>query len=145
MRKLILTALAAGMMLSAAPAFAQESSYKLGPLWDASRIDVEDGQFENYMDFLNTTYRDNQSFAKSQGWILDYYILNSVNARDGEPDIILLTRYADFPSVAEIERRDTIMSARMKQDDHQAEAASGDRGKMRRLMGTVLYRELTKR
>lgn len=145
MRKLMLSALAAGMMLAAAPGSAQESSYKLGPLWNASRIDVEDGQFENYMDYLNTTYRDSQDFAKKQGWILDYYILSSVNPRDGEPDIILLTRYTDFPSVAEIERRDKIMSARMKQDDHQAEAASGSRGKMRRLMGSVLYRELHKR
>ena len=67
---------------------AQDSSYKAGAMWNASRIDVEDGQFENYMDFITSTWRGNQEFAKSQGWLLDYHILENINARDGEPDII---------------------------------------------------------
>lgn len=145
MRKLILSAIAAGMMLSASALPAQESSYKLGPLWTASRISVEDGQYENYMDYLTKTWRDNQAFAKSQGWILDYHILDNVNPRDGEPTLILLTRFADYPSVAEIERRDKIMAARLKEDAHASDASSGQRTKMRKLMGTVLYRELTAR
>jgi len=145
MRKLMLTAIAAGMLLSAAPATAQDSSYKLGPLWTAARIDVADGQYENYMDYLMKTWVDNQNFAKSQGWLLDYYILDNMNPRDGEPDIVLLTRFSDFPSVAEIDRRNAIINKRMQQDDHSADVASGDRGKMRKLMGSVMYRELQKR
>jgi hypothetical protein len=145
MRKLMLTAIAAGMLLSAAPATAQDSSYKLGPLWTAARIDVADGQYENYMDYLMKTWVDNQNFAKSQGWLLDYYILDNMNPRDGEPDIVLLTRFSDFPSVAEIDRRNAIINKRMQQDDHSADVASGDRGKMRKLMGSVMYRELHKR
>ena len=145
MRKLMLTAIAAGMLLSAAPATAQDSSYKLGPLWTAARIDVADGQYENYMDYLMKTWVDNQNFAKSQGWLLDYYILDNMNPRDGEPDIILLTRFSDFPNVAEIDRRNAIINKRMQQDDHSADVASGDRGKMRKLMGSVMYRELHKR
>ena len=145
MKKWIIGIAALATALGGAPAVAQQSSYKLGPMWTASRIVVEDGQFENYMDFLTKTWADNQAFAKSQGWILDYYILNSVNPRDGEPDIVLLSRFADFPSVKEIDRRSAIMNQRMSQDDHQAEAASGERTKMRRLAGSVLYRELQKR
>lgn len=141
----MLAALGAATMLCSAPAMAQDSSYKLGPMWTAARIKVEPGQFENYMDFLTKTWVDNQAFAKSQGWILDYYILDSVNPRDGEPDLILITRFADFPSVAEIERRNDIMNKRMSQTDHSAEKASGDRASMRRQMGSVLYRELQKR
>jgi len=131
--------------ISATPAIAQESSYKLGPLWTAGRIDVEDGQYENYLDWLTKVWVGNQAFAKSQGWILDYYILDNINARDGEPDLILLTRFADYPSVAETERRNAIINKRMSQDDHSADAASGARTKMRRQMGSVLYRELQKR
>lgn len=80
-----------------------------------------------------------------QGWILDYHILDSINPRDGEPDLILITRFADMPSVAEIERRNEIINKRMNQDDHSADAASGQRNKVRRQMGSVLYRELLKR
>ena len=127
------------------PALAQDSSYKLGPMWSAGRIDVEDGQYENYVDWLMKVWTANQAFAKTQGWILDYHILDNVNSRDGEPDLILITRFADMPSAAEAERRNGIINARMNQDDHSADAASGQRTKMRRQMGSILYRELLKR
>jgi hypothetical protein len=142
MRKLIITLAAMASAITAMPAMAQESSYKLGPLWTAARIDVEDGQYENYMDWLMKTWASNQAFAKSQGWILDYYILDNMNARDGEADLILITRYADFPSVAEIDRRNAVINQRMSQDDHSADVASGQRLKMRRQMGSTMYREL---
>ena len=145
MHKWIIGAAALASALTATPALAQESSYKLGPLWSAGRIDVEDGQYENYMDWLMKAWADNQAFAKSQGWILDYHILDSVNPRDGEPDLILITRFADYPSVAETDRRNAIINKRMSQDDHSADAASGQRTKMRRQMGSVLYREILKK
>ena len=145
MRKLILTALAAGMMLSAAPAFAQDSTMKPGAMWTAGRIDVADGQMQNYMDYLTKTWIANQEFSKSQGWLLDYHVLQSVNPRDGEPNIILITSFADMPTAVEAERRNVIISKRMNQDDHAAAAASGGRNTMRRQMGSILYREMLKR
>ena len=144
MRKLFIGA-AALAMFAVSPATAQQSSYKLGPLWSVGRIEVEDGQFESYMDWLTRVWADNQAFAKSQGWILDYYILDNMNKRDGEPDLFLITRFADFPSTAETDRRNAIINNRMKQDDHSADVASGERKKMRRQMGSTLYRELLKR
>jgi hypothetical protein len=145
MKPWIIGAAALASAFTAMPALAQESSYKLGPLWTAARIDVEDGQYENYVDWLNKVWVDNQAFAKKQGWIMDYYVLDNINARDGEPDLILLTRFKDFPSVAELDRRNAIINKRMSQDDHTADAASGERKKMRRQMGSVMYRELQKR
>jgi len=145
MKSWIIGAAMLASAFTASPALAQQSAYKLGSMWTASRIDVEDGQYENYMDWLTKVWVGNQAFAKSQGWILDYHILDSVNPRDGEPDLVLITRFADFPSVAEIDRRNAIMNQRMNQDDHSADAASGERNKMRRQMGSVLYREILKR
>lgn len=140
-----LAAAAAIALVLATPVAAQQSSYKAGPYWQVARIKVEPGQFENYMDYLTKTWMDNQAYAKSQGWLLDYSILSNVNPRDGEPDILLVTRFADYPSNAEIDRRTQIIQRRMNQDDHSAAAASGDRAKMRRQMGSVLYQELLKR
>ena len=145
MKSWIIGAAALASALTSMPALAQESSYKLGPLWTAARIEVMDGQYENYLDWLTKVWVDNQAFAKSQGWILDYYILDNVNPRDGEPDIILLTRFADYPSVAETDRRNAIINKRMNQDDHSADAASGQRVVMRKVQGSVLYRELQKK
>ena len=145
MRKLLLGAAALTMALASVPAPAQDSAVKAGPLWQAGRIYVEDGQFENYMDYLTKTWMAQQEFARSQGWLLEYHILSSVNPRDGEPNIILLTRYNDFPSAAEVERRSDLMNKHMRLTDRSAAAASGDRMKMRKLMGSALYREMLKR
>lgn len=145
MRKTIFALAALASSVGAVPASAQESSYKAGPMWVAARIDVEDGQMENYMDWLMRVWEANQAYSKAQGWLLDYHILQSVNPRDGEPDIILITSFADYPSAAESERRTKILNDRMKLDPHSAAAASGDRLKMRRQTGSVLYRELLKR
>ncbi|MGE5600081.1 hypothetical protein H9L14_05120 [Sphingomonas sediminicola] len=144
MRKYLIGAAALALTWSL-PAFAQDSAVKAGPFWQANRIYVEDGQFENYMDWLSKTWTANQEYAKSQGWLLEYHILNSVNPRDGEPNVILLTRFNDVPSAAESERRNAMMNQRMQQTDKSADAASGDRTKMRKLMGSALYVEMLKR
>ncbi|MES2002459.1 MAG: hypothetical protein V4444_09150 [Pseudomonadota bacterium] len=131
--------------LASAPAAAQQSAMKDGPMWTAARIAVEEGQMENYMDYLAKTWTVSQDYAKSQGWLLDYYILQSVNPRDGEPNIILISRFADMPSAAESERRTNILNQRLSQDDHSAAAASGQRNTMRKIQGSILYREQVKR
>jgi len=145
MRKSLFAALAAISVIAVSPAAAQQSSMKPGPMWTAGRIAVEDGQMQKYMDFLTKTWTANQEYSKSQGWLLDYHVLQSVNPCDGEPNIVLLTRFADMPTAAEADRRSDILNKRMSQDDHAAAAASGDRNKMRRQMGSVLYREMLKR
>ena len=145
MRKLVISAAALAILATSLPAIAQQSSVKANGYWTAARIDVADGQFENYMDYLTKVWAPNQEYAKSQGWVSEYHILSTMNARQGEPEIVLVTRFADFPSIAEQERRNKVMNDRMKQDDHAAETASGQRTKMRELSGSVMYQELTKR
>lgn len=145
MRKLLIMAAALAVATTSSPAISQQSSMKPGALWTAARIDVQDGQMQNYLNYLAKTWTANQDYAKSQGWLLDYHILQSTNPRDGEPNIILITRFNDYPSAAENERRNALINQRMQQDDHSASAASGQRNSMRRQMGSVLYRELLKR
>lgn len=108
-------------------------------------IDVHDGQMETYLAWLNETWRGNQAFAKQQGWILNYHILMNQDNRDGEPDLYLITTYADEPSVTEIERRDAIMLKRMATTPVGAEQQSAARGTMRRQMGSMTLRELLPR
>ena len=145
MRNLLIGAAALVAATMSVPAVAQQSSMKPGAMWTAGRIAVEEGQMQNYMDYLTKTWMANQEYSKSQGWLLDYHVLQSVNPRDGEPNIVLITRFADMPTAAEADRRSDILNKRMSQDDHAAAAASGDRNKMRHLMGSVLYREMVKR
>ena len=145
MRKFVIGAAALAMLVGTGPALAQQSTMKPGPMWTAARILVEDGQMQNYMDYLTKTWMANQEYSKSQGWLLEYHVLQSTNPRDEEPNIVLISRFKDMPSAAEAERRTAILDKRLGQDAHSAAGASGARNSMRKQMGSVLYREMLKR
>jgi hypothetical protein len=126
----------------AAPALAQESSYKPGTVWEAGRIDVLPGQFENYMDYLATTWKKIQEMGKAEGVIISYHVLSTNNARAGEPDLILLVEYKDYMNTAQQEAMRKKVNAMLSQDDRRASAAAAERGKMREPMGSIEYQEL---
>jgi hypothetical protein len=145
MMKMMKTLFIGAAMLAATlatPAMAQESSYKPGTVWEASRIDVLPGQFENYMDYLATTWKKNQEMAKAGGIVLNYHVLAVNNARQGEPDLVLIVEYKDYQTTAQQEAFSKKVNAMMAMDQRKQAAANGERGKMRELMGSTEYQEL---
>ncbi len=124
------------------PAMAQESSYKPGTVWEAGRIDVLPGQFENYMDWLATSWKKIQELGKAEGIVVDYHVLSTNNARAGEPDLILLIEYKDYLTTAQQEAFNKKVNAMMSQDRRAAGSASAERGKMREQLGSTEYQEL---
>ncbi len=136
---------ASAMMMTvpmAAPAMAQESSYEPGTVWSASRIKVLPGQFENYMDHLAGQWKKVNDFAKAEGMLVEYHVLATNNARDGEPDLVLVIEYKDYYSIAQQQAFAKKVNAMLATDERKQTAASGDRSKMRELMGSTEYQEL---
>lgn len=125
-----------------APAVAQDSSYTWGDYWDVSEIDVVDGQEENYMDFLASSWKKTQEFSKSKGWIKDYRVVANIYAREGEADLYLITIYADVPGAAEIARRDKEYQTFMAKNTRTMTAESGARGTIRKQMGSQMLQEV---
>ncbi len=142
MMKSLFTGAALTVAMLATSVMAQEVSYKPGSVWEANRIDVLPGQFENYMDYLSTTWKKNQELAKAEGIVLDYQVLAVNNARQGEPDLILLVEYKDYQTTAQQEAFRKKVNAMMAMDDRTQDVSSGERGKMREQMGSTEYQEL---
>lgn len=135
----------AAILIAAAqvtPATAQESSYKPGTVWEAGRIDVLHGQFENYMDWLATSWKKIQELGKAEGVVVEYHVLATNNPRAGEPDLILIVEYKDYLTTAQQEAMRKKVNALLAQDNRQASTASGERGKMREQLGSTEYQEL---
>lgn len=123
-------------------AYAQESSYKPGTVWETSRINVLPGQFENYMDYLATSWKKAQELGKAEGVVVNYHVLATNNPRQGEADLVLVIEYKDYQTTAQQEALRKKVNAMMAQDDRKAAAASGARGAMRELIGQAEYQEL---
>ncbi len=145
MKKFIMAAMLAGSIAFSTPAAAQESSYTPSGYWVVQGIYLEDGQFENYMDFIADTYRRSQDFARQSGWISGYRILANVNRRSDEPDLYLITEMPRLATPQESVERERRMNEHMRQTTRQAEEASGQRVRMRRLGSNLLLQELTLR
>lgn len=146
MRKILLAALgAATVAWGAMPALAQEYPLKGGNYWNVAEITVDDGHAGDYADHLAGAYRKSEEFAKSKGWIKNYYILSNVNKRAGEPDLYLVTITDHLTNVAEDEAREKEMNAYLATTARQQDSQSGARAKFRHLGGSMLLQELNYR
>ena len=141
MRKMMLAALGAATIAIAVPAAAQDIPLVSGNFWNVSEITIDDGHFSTYADYLAGKWRKQEEFAKSKGWIKDYYILGNNNKRAGEPDLYLVEVFDHMTTPAEDLVREKEMNAFMAQTSRQGEAGSADRAKYRHLGGTMLLQE----
>ncbi len=142
MYKLMLAAVGAATMTLASPAAAQGYPLKTGNFWNVAEITIDDGHFGDYADHLAGLYRKTQDFAKSKGWIKDYYILSNVNKRANEPDLYLVTITDHITTPAEDVAREKEFNAYMKSSNRQQDAQSAARAKFRHLGGNMLLQEL---
>jgi hypothetical protein len=136
MKTILLTGAVLALSLAfAAPAVAQDSSYTPGGYSDVSAIDVLDGQMDNYMDYLAGSWKRQQEWAKSKGYITAYSVLSNPYPRPGEPDLYLVVNYSKIYDAAEEIRQQKEFETFMKSDSRALGAQFADRGKMRKPLG----------
>ena len=142
MRKMILAALGASMLMVSVPTAAQDLPLVGGDYWDVAAIKIDDGHFGDYADFLVSDSRKQNEYAKSKGWIKAYYILSNNNPRKDEPDLYLVTVSDRMPTPAEQIARNKEMNAYFQSDDRKQIAGSGHRATFRHLEGDMLLQQL---
>ncbi len=141
--KLLSAASVAAFLWLGAPALAQsDSHYTPGPLWVVTGVHVEDGQFENYMDWLATTFRKEHDFAIKEGIELSYHVLAVNSKRANEPDLYLVITSKDYMTTAQQLAYEAKFNAMMKLDRRGNEASSAKRAPMRKILDTMELQEL---
>src|SRR6202008_2133171 len=70
-----------------------ERRYTDGPVTEVDYIQVEYGHFEEYIDWLNSTWKPTMEATKKAGLIIDYKVLKASPKSPDQPNIFLyLTR-----------------------------------------------------
>ncbi|CAN5274348.1 hypothetical protein BH11PSE10_BH11PSE10_17470 [soil metagenome] len=139
----IVTALTvSGLVLAGTAAVAQSSSYTPGTVWNFSSIQIEPGQFENYMDFLAKTWKKSNEFGAKEGTVLSYHVLQVNNPRHGDPDLILAIESKDYMTTADQLAMQKRWEAFMATDARKADMAGGERKVMRKILGSMELQEL---
>ncbi len=122
--------------------FAQQSSFTPGTVWNMTYVKVEPGQFENYMDYLNTTYKKSMEFQKKEGYIVSWHVYAVANRREGEPDIILAVEQKDHLTNTQQLAIQKKVNEFLATDPHKADSGFGERKKMRTVSGGMELQEL---
>ena len=94
------------LAVAAAPAIAQEKPYADGPVVVVNAIKVVDGQFENYMAYLNGTWRKVQEASKEAGLVTEYHVYSATPHNPNEADLYLVVTYPNMAAFDGIERGD---------------------------------------
>ena len=116
-------------------------SYAEGQVTQLSYIKIKPGKFEDYMKYLDTTYKTLMEANKKAGLIVGYGVY-SVDARSPqEPDLILTTVYANMAALDKSDEGEAIAAKLVGSMATQSKGAI-DREAMRELLGTELIREL---
>lgn len=142
-----LVATVALAVLSMGTAVAQDSDdpFKRAAYWQVSGIHVKDGSGLKYTNHLAKNWVRNQEFAKSKGWITGYHVLANPFAREGEPDVYLVTVFKEMTTAEEDDKRNKEWLEHEKSTNAQMEAESGARAEYRTLGSNILLMEMVKR
>jgi hypothetical protein len=76
-----------------------ERKYSEGPVTLVQEIGVEYGHFEEYIDWLNSTWKPTMEATKKAGIIIDYKVFSSTPPSPDHPDIILLITYKNMAAL----------------------------------------------
>ena len=98
-KTIILSICLAAAALSLGARAEDERQYTEGPVTLVQEIGVEYGHFEEYIDWLNSTWKPTMEATKKAGIIIDYKVFSSTPPSPDRPDIILWITYKNMAAL----------------------------------------------
>jgi hypothetical protein len=77
-----------------------ERAYTDGPVTDVTYIQVEYGHFEEYIDWLNSTWKPTMEAAKKAGLIIGYKVFQASPKSPDQPNVYLEITYKNMAAYA---------------------------------------------
>jgi len=148
MKKLVLLALfAASLTISTSVTPAQgeapaDHAYTFGPVMVVSFVRTQPGMFEQYMSYLDSTYKRVLEEFKKQGIILDYAVYSARPRDPQDADVILTVKYKNMAAFDDLQSRTDPVVKQVFGSLSKASSASADREKLRRDLGSQEVRQL---
>src|ERR1700730_12910829 len=107
MTKPVKSLLAAAVLIIAMQAAfaADEKVYTDGPVVNVAYIKTKPGQFEAYMKYLATTYKQLMESEKKAGYVLSWSVYRAQPHSATEADLILTTTYKNWAALDGISDR----------------------------------------
>ncbi len=117
-------------------ALADDHAYTEGPIVNVSRIRTVDGKFDEYMKWLDTTWKQEQEAAKKAGYIIGYEVVSVEPREPTDPDLLLRITYKNWAALdGALAKGDEIAKA-IEGSVSGASQAQYERAKIRTVLGS---------
>jgi hypothetical protein len=143
MKKSILLLLGAVLAVSASVTRAQEDhAYTQGPVTIVSFARTEPGMFEEYLRYLDNTYRKLMDQLKKQGAVIDYAVFQAMPRDANDADVIITVTYKNMAALDTVQASTDPLIKEVFGSLSKAASASADREKLRKQLGSQMVRQL---
>ena len=117
------------------------TTYREGPVTEVTYLKIEYGHFDEYVEWLNSTWKPLNEAKKKAGLIIDYRVYTARPRKPEEPNVIFMITY---PNMAALDRRaeENEIAVEMIGSAKEQDAARIARSAYRKRLGTELIREV---
>lgn len=129
------------LALATPAAFANGTHYDDGPVVNVAFIRTVDGHFDDYMQWLATTWKKQEEAAKKAGLILSYKVMVAEPRNPTDPDIILMIEYKNWAALDGLGSKLDAVSAQVEGSVEKANQSEVERGKIRTVLGSSTVQE----
>jgi hypothetical protein len=122
-------------------AYADGRNFSDGPVINVAFVRTLDGHFDEYMQFLATTYKKQQEAAKKAGLILSYEVDVAQPQGPNDPDIILITRFKNWAAIDGLGGKLDTLTTQLEGSLDKSNQAQASRAKIRTILGSQTVQE----
>jgi len=116
--------------------------YADGPVTELDYIQVEYGHFEEYVDWLNSTWKPTMEAMKKAGLIIDYKVVRATPKTPDQPNIILMITFKDGAAALDKRVEQEEVAKKVIGSTEFQNKARVSRNQYRKVLGIEYVREL---
>jgi hypothetical protein len=117
-------------------ALADDHAYSEGPVVNVASIRTVDGKFDDYMKWLDTTWKAEQEAAKAAGYLVSYEVISVEPRGPDDPDLYLVLTYKNWAALDGALAKADAISKQFEGSVAAANQAQSDRARIRRVLGS---------
>ncbi len=131
-----------GLAVTSAAAVAEDHAYVDGPVVNVAAIRTEYGKFDDYMKYLDTTWKAEQEAAKGAGYLVSYRVVRVEARGENDANIYLVTNYKNWAAFDGATAKADTIAKQVEGTLAASNQGAVDRAKIRRVLGSWTGQEL---
>src|SRR5262245_10209846 len=116
--------------------------YSEGPVTEVNYIQVEYGHFEEYIDWLNSTWKPTMEATKNAGLVIDYKVFKLTPRSPDQPNMILWITYKNGAAALDNSNEQEEVAKKVIGSTEVQNKARVGRNQYRKVFGVEYAREL---